>query len=84
MKIRIMNKATFEYNGKTYEVYGRAQHINGNYQPHIYEVENERIPDNQREILRYYLLSKGITEDELRATTTYELVYMAKRYLSSK
>ncbi|MDE7263752.1 MAG: hypothetical protein K2N64_03740 [Anaeroplasmataceae bacterium] len=54
-----MSKLIFEYNGKTYEVYGRTKHINGYYQFHIYEVKTKTIPDNQMHILkRYKWLSK--------------------------
>lgn len=74
----------FEHNGYIYEVYGKKQHIGGKYQPHIYEVENKRIPDNQMQILKNYLLSEGIPKDELGAKTTYELIYIIKKHLSSK
>lgn len=79
-----MAKLTFELDGKTYEVYGRAQHIKVNYQPHIFDLETGSVPENQMKILRKYFITNGIPEDELDAKTTYELVYMAKKFISSK
>lgn len=79
-----MKKLTFKHNGKTYEVYGKTQQADVCYQPHIFEIETASVPENQMQILKNFLLSKGIPKDDIRAKTTYELVYMAKRYLSSK
>lgn len=62
----------------------RSQHIGGHYQPHIYEVETNSIPDNQVDILKKYLFSHGFSKEELEVKTTYELVYMAKKHLISK
>lgn len=77
-----MTKLTFEYNGKIYEVYGRAQHINGYYQPHIYDTQLNTIPNNQMLILKRYLFSNGFSKEELEGKSTHELVYMTKKYLS--
>lgn len=79
-----MTKLSFEWNGKTYEVYGKAQQLDVCYQPHIFEVETACVPDNQMKILKEYFIANGICGDELNAATTYELVYMAKRFISKK
>ena len=79
-----MAKLTFEYDGKTYEVYGRDQNPRVSFQPHIYEVETNRVPVNQMKILKRYLFANGFPKDELEGKTTHELVYMMKKYLLSK
>lgn len=58
--------------------------LGGNYQSHIYDIETKIIPENQMQILKYYLLTRGISKDEPEVKTTYELVYMAKKQSSSK
>ncbi len=79
-----MIKLIFEQGGKTYEVYGRAQNPRVSYQPHIYEVETNRIPVNQMKILKRYLFANGYSNEELEGKTTHELIYMTKKFLSSK
>lgn len=75
-----MKRESFQYNGITYEIYGRAEHLSICNQPHIFDVEAKKKPHSQMEILKGYLFSNDFTETDLLGNT-HQLISKVKKHV---
>ncbi len=76
-----MKRESFQYNGRTYEIYGKAEHLAICDQPHIFDVEAKKKPRSQMEILKGYLLSNGFIETDLLGKNTHQLISKVKEHI---
>lgn len=79
-----MKIESFQYNGITYEIYGKAEHIAISNQPHIFDIEANKIPHNQMEILKGYLYSNGFIEADMIGKNTHQLISKVKEHAMGK
>lgn len=75
-----MKRESFQYNGITYEIYGKAEHLAISDQPHIFDVKEKKKPHSQMEILKGHLLSNGFTETDLFGKNTHQLISKVKEH----
>lgn len=75
-----MKRVSFQYNGKKYEIYGKAEHLSVCHQPHIFDVEAQEKPHSQMAILKGYLLSNGFAEADMIGKNTHQLISKVKEY----